>query len=183
MANGVKPASLATGLAVMVLLLISFLGGIYGTIKHRDRNKKKRLQSIVNHELAAEQGRQARENVEREIREEEKRKKKEEGKGMDVDQGKAEGGIAGGDEYRGRSRAVDEERGVEKAMDTEIGRVKVTLNGVEIDPDTGKERDQSSPEEIGHKIEEGHVRIVDEEKGQAPVRKKKRSKFSIYGKR
>lgn len=77
-------------------------------------------------------------------------------------------------------------------MDTEIGRVKVTLNGIEIDPGTGKERDaeaeglqksELSPKEIGHKTKEEHVRIVDEEKGQAPVRKKKRSKFSIYGKR
>ena len=191
MANGVKPANLATGLAVMILLLISFLGGIYGTIKHRERNKKKRLQWIVKHELAAEQARQARENVERELRRE-KEKKKKDGKVVDAEKGNAGVQSIEGNEDRGRSRVVNGQSEVETEMETEIGKVKVTLNGVEIDPETGGKPGarvdelheiEVDPKEMDHTTKEGNVRIVDEEKGQAPVRKKKRSKFSIYGKR
>ena len=146
----------------MVLLLISFLGGMYGTIKHRERNKKKRLQSIVKHELAAEQARIARENVEREMRKEreaeEKLKREKESQGGDVERegGDLENGkdhlrniVAGVKENEENGEPVDAEAGaksagvqdtgVEKQIDTEIGKVRVTLNGIEIDPDTGTE--------------------------------------------
>ena len=190
MANGVKPANLATGLAVMILLLISFLGGIYGTIKHRERNKKKRLQSIVKHELAAEQARQARENVERELRREEEERRGRQSRRGDI--GDVERGPGVGESKSGSQGRSDSQKGVEKEMETEIGKVKVTLNGVEIDPETGREHSavademhdiEVGPKVLDHPTKAGNVLIVDEEKGQAPRRKKKRSKFSIYGKR
>ena len=144
----------------MVLLLISFLGGIYGTIKHRERNKKKRLQSIVKHELATEQARMARENVEREMRmereTEEKLKREKEGQGGDKGgqdgdvekcvEGETAGGTATEDVEKVEERKDTvprsekaELKGVEKEIDTEIGKVRVTLNGIEIDPETGTE--------------------------------------------
>ncbi len=188
MPQGVIVPNLITGLVVMLLLLFSLLGGIYGTIKHRERNKKKRLQSIAKHEVAKEQARQAKDNVEMEMREEEKRKRTE---GV-VDMGKVEQQNAGVDEDRGRSRRAHEESGTEKQIETEIGEVKVTLNGIKVDLETRREpgaviKDKHVVEiganELDPTAKVVNVLSADEEQGQTPMRKKRRNKWSIYGKR
>ena len=207
MPPGIKWPNLITGLIVtLLLLLLSFLGGIYGTIKHRQRSKKLRLQSIVKHDLAAAEARMAVLNVERERRLEEQQQRQEKKgvkKGGDKDEAEdLEKGAARG---RNRDKLVHGEKdGVDalyviegssgmisevKHVDTELGQLRVRLNSVDIDPETG--RAIAQPELIKHKpvklkadTAEKHIEIQttkrpsDEELG--GDERAKRSRWSVF---